>query len=190
MTQFTTYLPYLHKRWKAGCQNGLQLWRELRAQGYTGSASTVKPYIALLRQVPEDLLPPAFARKAKPAPQVTFSVRRLIWLALSRPEKRTAEQNQEVAHACSLSAQVTATLTLAQGFVSMLREKRVKDLAAWLQSAQASPQQELRQFAKSGLRGTARRWKRPSPDQKAMGKPKGMDPLKADQARDVWPSEV
>jgi hypothetical protein len=50
------YLPYLHKRWKAGCQNSLQLWRELHAQGYPGSTSSIKPNVAFLRQVPEDLL--------------------------------------------------------------------------------------------------------------------------------------
>jgi hypothetical protein len=27
------YRPYLHERWQAGCENGLQLWRELREQG-------------------------------------------------------------------------------------------------------------------------------------------------------------
>lgn len=48
----TPYLPYIHKRWKAGCRNGMQLWREMRGKGYTGSASSVRPYLALLRQVP------------------------------------------------------------------------------------------------------------------------------------------
>src|ERR1700686_940678 len=87
-----TYLPYLHKRWKAGCQNGMQLWREIRAQGYAGSASSVRPYLALLRQAPQALLPMKVSRKkASPskAEENTFSVRRLIWLALSRPEQLT-----------------------------------------------------------------------------------------------------
>ena len=34
--------------------------------------------------VPDDLLPPVFSRKATHAPEQAFSVRRVIWLALSR----------------------------------------------------------------------------------------------------------
>jgi transposase len=28
------YEPYLVKRWEEGCHNGMQLWREIREQGY------------------------------------------------------------------------------------------------------------------------------------------------------------
>jgi transposase len=166
------YLPYLHKRWKAGCQNGPQLWRELRARGYTGSVSSVKPSIALLRQVPEDLLPSGFAHQEPWASKEAFSVRRVIWLTLARPEQLTPEQTQELAQVFSLSAQITTALTQAQAFVKLLREKHVDTLAAWLESAHSSSVRELRQFAKSELSATVRRWKRPSPDQKEMGKPK------------------
>lgn len=141
------YLPYLHKRWKAGCQNGPQLWRELRAVGYPGSVSSVKPYVALLRQVPDDLLPPPFSRKEKPAPEEGFSVRHIVWLALSRPEKRTEEQTQELAQVCALSEPVATALMLAQEFVTMLREKQVEVLPSWLERAQTSPVRQLRQFA-------------------------------------------
>lgn len=141
------YLPYLHKRWKAGCQNGPQLWRELRARGYKGSASSVRPYVALLRQVPEDLLPPALSRQESSRREEVWSVRRIIWLALARPEKLTAEQTQELAQICALSAQVAAALTLAQAFVKLLREHQVEALPAWLERTQASSVRELRQFA-------------------------------------------
>ena len=60
------YLPYIHKRWKAGCRNGMQLWRELRAKGYSGSASSVRPYLALLRQAPHELLPPGSPKRSSP----------------------------------------------------------------------------------------------------------------------------
>jgi transposase len=168
------YLPYLHKRWKAGCQNGLQLWRELHARGYPGSVSSVKPYVTLLRQIPEDLLPPAFAKPEQSTPEEAFSVRRIIWLTLSRPEELAAEQRQVLGQVCSLSASVATTLRQAQTFVKLLRQKQVDALDGWLESAKASSIRELRQFAKGALNGTARRWKRPSPDQKAMGKPRGM----------------
>ncbi|MBX0330726.1 transposase [Oscillochloris sp. ZM17-4] len=36
----TPYEPYLRERWQAGEQNSRQLWRELRAKGFTGGCAT------------------------------------------------------------------------------------------------------------------------------------------------------
>jgi transposase len=36
-SDFDPYAPYVLKRWQEGCRNGLQLWREVAAQGYPGS---------------------------------------------------------------------------------------------------------------------------------------------------------
>lgn len=71
----------------------------------------------------------------------------MLWLVLSRPEKLTKEQTQELAQVSSLSTQVATAFTLAQAFVKMLREKQVDALPAWLESAQASSVRELHQFA-------------------------------------------
>jgi len=43
------YKPYLLRRWNEGCRNAQQLWRELGAQGYTQSRSTVARFVGLLR---------------------------------------------------------------------------------------------------------------------------------------------
>ncbi len=43
------YKPYLLRRWNAGCRNAKQLWRELGAQGYAQSRSTVARFIGVLR---------------------------------------------------------------------------------------------------------------------------------------------
>ena len=40
-SKLAPYLPYLRKRWEQGCHNGLQLAREIQAQGFRGSASLV-----------------------------------------------------------------------------------------------------------------------------------------------------
>lgn len=145
-----TYLPYLHKRWKAGCQNGMQLWREIRAQGYAGSASSVRPYLALLRQAPQALLPMKVSRKkasTSKAEENTFSVRRLIWLALSRPEQLTPEQTQEVTRASALHPTVALAFQLAQTFAKLLRERTVEALPDWLASARSSAIPEFVQLA-------------------------------------------
>jgi transposase len=144
------YLPYIHKRWKAGCRNGMQLWREVRAKGYTGSASSVRPYLALLRQAPYELLPTISSKKKSPASKQeenAFSVRRLIWLVLSRPKQLTPEQALEVVHASTLHPDIALAFKLAQTFAKMLREKAVEDLPVWLTSAQTSSIPEFAQLA-------------------------------------------
>src|SRR5262249_19660626 len=45
------YKPYLLARWNAGCWTGIQLWREITAQGYPGKRSTALLYIGQLRKV-------------------------------------------------------------------------------------------------------------------------------------------
>ncbi len=146
----------------------------MRARGYPGAASSVRPYLALLRQAPDDLLPTGSSRMTKSVPEKSFSVRQIIWLALSLPEKRTREQTQELTRIASLHAEIENALILAQLFVKMLREQDVQALPAWLTFAQASSVPELRQFAKSALNEIVRQWKRPSPDQKAMDPETGL----------------
>lgn len=84
------------------------------------------------------------SRREKQEPEAVLSVRRVIWLALSRPEKLTQEQTQELVQVCAFSAQIATALTLAQEFVTMLREKRAEALPSWLESAQVSSVRELR----------------------------------------------
>ncbi len=43
---------YLRERWAAGCDNAAQLWRELRARGFPGSAGAVRRYLGAWRTAP------------------------------------------------------------------------------------------------------------------------------------------
>ena len=43
---FDRYAEYVTERWKQGERNGLQLWRELQAQGYKGSWRTPHPLLS------------------------------------------------------------------------------------------------------------------------------------------------
>jgi excisionase family DNA binding protein len=42
---FDPYAEYVLTRWEQGCTNGLQLYQELQAQGYQGSAQTIYRYL-------------------------------------------------------------------------------------------------------------------------------------------------
>jgi transposase len=51
------FAPYLRRRWAEGCRNGMQLWRELRAQGYPGSRKRVAQGVQQRRLEPAPTTP-------------------------------------------------------------------------------------------------------------------------------------
>jgi|SRR5579862_1409342 len=121
------------------------MWRELCARGYSGSASKIKPSVAMLRQVPADLLPEGFSQPIPaPVPEETFSVRPLLGVVLMRPEERTEQQRLDLARLSAFSAQVAMGLALAQDFTAMLRDRQVQAFANWLEKAEQCPVRELR----------------------------------------------
>src|SRR5262249_32400168 len=48
-SQLKKYVPYLHQRFAAGCNNATQMWREISAKGYGGKAGMVRRYIKRMR---------------------------------------------------------------------------------------------------------------------------------------------
>jgi transposase len=68
------YEPYLRERWADGCDNAMQLWRELQERGYLGSASHVRQFVARWREQPsrpgKKGPRPVAARAAAPPPAV------------------------------------------------------------------------------------------------------------------------
>jgi transposase len=47
------YMAYVIQRWREGCTDSMQLWRELRALGYTYSSRTVSRFVTRLRRASE-----------------------------------------------------------------------------------------------------------------------------------------
>jgi transposase len=52
---FNLYADYVTERWNQGERNGLQIWREPRAQGYQGPERTVYRLLGTLRESPAPL---------------------------------------------------------------------------------------------------------------------------------------
>ena len=85
------YLPFLRKRWEAGCHNGRQLFREAKARGYAGSPAQLERVTTQWRKQ----LPPSLpTSKAPPHPTpVTAPKRRRLssqqasWLFVLPKEK-------------------------------------------------------------------------------------------------------
>jgi transposase len=88
----------LQKRWNAGCQEALQLFRDLQRHGYIGGHATVARDAPRLRQAqglqppeqrPGHTLPPVVAGQHKP-----LTTRWATRLVLKRPRQRTSTATQ------------------------------------------------------------------------------------------------
>jgi len=98
-TMLTPYEPYLRLRWEAGCQNAAALWRELRAQGFTGTESFVRQHVRHWRTTPWQPGKPARTMSdtmrgapAMPPPVRILPPRQAVWLFLRDEVDLTAAQ--------------------------------------------------------------------------------------------------
>jgi transposase len=159
------YKPYLLKRWQEGCCNGTQLYEEIKARGYTGSAPLLRRFIADLRKqhqtvgnaaaLPRDSSATTLNGPSELPPQLPFrsrmSLSRASWLCVSQPAKLDEKQRHQVEHIRKGHRDLDAAYELSQAFVSMLAERRGTNLDAWLVQAEHSGLAELKSFAQ-GLR--------------------------------------
>lgn len=151
-SKLAPYLPYLRERWIAGMHNGLQLFREIKECGYTGSRALLGRMIAEWRtELP--LKPrqgkPRKLRLAAPADQPgqrRLSSRSAAFLMILPPEKLTVMQRHQVEQICQTSDELHAVYLLSQEFVTLLKERQAEALDGWLQRAKASHVTELGSF--------------------------------------------
>ena len=145
------YKPYLLERWNAGCYTATQLFRELQTRGYTGSDDRVAAYARRLRQAQG--LRPGQRCPRQPLPRVAEPVcqlltpRRAAWMVLRHPTQRSEAETQQLAQLCAQSPEVAEAITLAQDFLSLVRQRQPEALDPWLPRATASPLEVLRRFA-------------------------------------------
>jgi transposase len=131
------YLPYLIERWRQGNVSGQQLWREIQAQGYQHSSSSVRRFIARLRRASEAGRPPEVEQSPYTRPQGP-SARSVSFLVVSRPEKRSRLGQLYLEQLCQGEPQMAKAYELARSFLSLARERRGEDLDAWRTQAAAS----------------------------------------------------
>lgn len=147
------YAPYLRERWEAGCHNSLQLWREVRAQGFAGAASLLRKFVARWRAAPGrrgvpsrsargDLVPSPIP----PAPFPVPSPRQARWLLLRDPERLRPEERTYREILLERDPEMAAARTLAADFGGLIKERDGAALAPWLKRAAESPFPEFRAF--------------------------------------------
>src|SRR6266700_780912 len=124
------YERYVLQWWQAGNRNGLQLYRELTAQGYRGSSKAIYRYLERLRTPQRQAfkssspskLPKRKTVQTSPAPLENFSAQRSVWLFVRQPDELDEMQQAELALIRQASPSVETAYRLVQAFMQMIWE--------------------------------------------------------------------
>jgi len=153
------YKEYLITRWNEGCRNAQLLYREIKAQGYTGSNTAVGRFIAPWRTLkgearsfksveptPATMINPAEGKKKHPPTALQVA----HWVTF-KEDQRLAWQKDYLSRLCETDAQIQDTSDLIQEFTTMLRERKGEQFDSWLERVELRGVAELQSFAQ-GLR--------------------------------------
>jgi transposase len=155
-SQLDPYLPYLYQRWQEGCENGVQLWRELREQGYPGSRKMVATWIAQHRRQPAKTgprrygTPDALAHKRTVVAQQrerTPSSRAFSYFLLRPPDSLAEAERATLQQLQQASPDIAQAYPLSQAFLHLMRQRAGDQLNAWLAQVAASELEDLQNFA-------------------------------------------
>lgn len=114
------YTDYLSAKWQAGCQNAQQLWRDIRAQGFTGSHRVVTLW-AQARRNPTQPIPALPAPLTSILPSKLPTHRELASMILARqaPTDTFVVRAIENLRAAPIFG---AAISIAQNFAAMIRK--------------------------------------------------------------------
>ena len=144
------YADYLVQRWNEGCHTGLQLWREVCAQGYRGPQGAIWPVLHRLRQgdPPIKETDPHWSRRLVHRPP---SPRRMAGVWLRRAADRTDAEHGALHRLLEVCPEARLAFSLTERFTNLLRERQGDAVEAWLEDASTSGLSEFHSFA-TGLR--------------------------------------
>jgi len=143
---FDPYAPYVLKRWKEGCKNGSQLYREIKERGYTGTERQVYRFLLPLREQ----LPLAQTVEAPQTPVQDFSAHEAVWLFVRHPNDLDETERVTLAAILSESETAKTMYQLVQEFRQILHQREGEKLDDWLAKVRASQIRELQSFV-SGI---------------------------------------
>jgi transposase len=157
------HLAYLHARLAEGCEDAAALWREIRAQGFTGTARQIRRWLSERRTKPARTAPQRWrgpmpadpALNGETAPLLP-SPRQLAWLLVQPPTELAPTDAAVVAHLEQDPATVIVA-KLARQFTALVRACNASTqadvhaaqtkLTNWLTEARASGVPAMETFA-------------------------------------------
>jgi transposase len=138
---FDPYAAYVLERWQAGVHDGQQVFEEIQAQGFKGSARLVRGFLQTLR---EQRRPLTELAPAQPSEQ--FSARKAVWLFIREQTAFTPEEKEELTFIWQASPTAERAYGLVQDFLTMVRKRQEERLESWIEAVQQSVIAELQSF--------------------------------------------
>jgi transposase len=136
------YQAYLERRWQEGCRSGVQLWRDLQAQGFSGGRSVVCDWVRERRRSAPGEAPAIMPR---PSPRVPTS-RQAVRLVLAEGEPTEEAERRLVGLLISAVPAIEQAVLLARRFCAMIKTRDHAAFRPWLAAARGS---ELGGFARA-----------------------------------------
>ena len=147
--KLAAYLPYLKRRWTEGCHNASELWREIKAQGYAGSESMVRHFIAEWRlNVAPELRRKRHLASGAPTRRVTIpGVRTVTWLLIRETDQLNDKQQAFITCLSDQQPEVVIAQKLVRRFQHLISRRDVVAFDEWLTEARDSKLPEVVNFA-------------------------------------------
>jgi transposase len=123
------HLPWLDAQWEAGARNAAALWRQLRAQGFRGSARVVAEWATRRRQADR-----ADARTLSRTP----SARTLARLMTTSRDNLSKSESVTIAAIEGGAPSLVEARQIIAEFHAMVRASAVAQLPAWIDRAATS----------------------------------------------------
>jgi transposase len=141
------YEDYILKRWKEGCHNATQIYREISEQGYLGAYQNVVRITRYLKE--QEVL-------GEPLPDTSpgISASQAAGILVKWPKNRSEEELRTLKRLKTVHQVTERCCTLFEEFAELLRDKEQRSeeqvrsrLKKWTEQAKASGVPELKAFA-------------------------------------------
>lgn len=150
----TPFMSYLEQRWAQGYRNASQLWRDIKAQGYPGTAKQISRWAQERRELPfkHRKLDPDTIKQLPPAPQPRYTAlslapRQITWL-LQKPEPElTADEVLFLDELLAAVPHLGIARALGQDFQTLFFKRDANQVDVWLAEAQDCTVTALQTFA-------------------------------------------
>jgi len=152
--------PYLAKRWQEGCRNALQIWREIREQGYPGAQGRVLQWARQRREEPAPTTPGRYRSSMMERCQKRTllqssdgrtnrapSPKRLVWLLLEDPESLGVDERRALEQVLKVSNDAAVIYSLIRRFRKMVRHREGEAFGGWLKNALSCGVKDFETFA-------------------------------------------
>jgi transposase len=147
------YKEYLVKRWNEGVRNAQQVYREIKARGYTGSDQPIQRYYVQFRKAKDHRkfkqVDPTLETAVKASPKRPPTASQVAHWITFKEDQRLEWQQKHLTQLCEGDQEIREANLLIQEFTTMLRERKGERFDAWLEKVEQQGIPELCGFAQS-----------------------------------------